>query len=256
MTHENGKMVGHEIVDTCRMRKVRSFTLASRQWLAFSRQGVLGASRRVYASRAMSPARAAVWLLAGSMAIGLGVSLFRHADRGVPPYDVLLSAIDHHTSLSHGQAGWAISVVLFLVAWAFGRRARLAALAFVFANGVTVDAAFSLVAEPTSEVLRWVFVGLGLFFIAFGVAFVVHSGDAGGPFELLTDVATARGASDRVFRTTLEVVIFSIGALAGGAIGPGTLVFALGIGPLLGAILQALADHGAGRDLRRQASTH
>ncbi len=236
------------------MRKVRRFTSASLRWLAFSRQGVLGASRRVYSSRAMSPARAAVYLVAGSMAIGLGVSLFRRGDRGVPPYDVLLSAIDHHTALSHGQAGWAVSAVLFLTAWGFGRRARLASLAFVFANGVTVDAAFALVAEPSSELVRWVFVALGVFFIAFGVAFVVHSGDAGGPFELLTDVAVGRGISDRVFRTTLEALIFAAGALAGGSFGPATLVFAVGIGPLLGMILQALSDHGSGRDLRLQRS--
>ncbi len=236
------------------MKKVRRFTSASLRWLAFSRQGVLGASRRVYSSRAMSPARAGVYLVAGSMAIGLGVSLFRRGDRGVPPYDVLLSAIDHHTALSHGQAGWAVSAVLFLIAWGFGRRARLASLAFVFANGVTVDAAYALVAEPSSELVRWVFVALGVFFIAFGVAFVVHSGDAGGPFELLTDVAVGRGISDRVFRTSLEALIFAGGAVAGGSFGPATLVFAVGIGPLLGMILQALSDHGAGRDLRLHTS--
>lgn len=236
------------------MNNVRRITSASLRWLAFSRQGVLGASRRVYSSRAMSPARAAVYLVAGSMAIGLGVSLFRRGDRGVPPYDVLLSAIDNHTPLSHGQAGWAVSAALFLIAWGFGRRARLASLAFVFANGVTVDAAFALVAEPSSELVRWVFVALGVFFIAFGVAFVVHSGDAGGPFELLTDVAVSRGISHRVFRTTLEALIFAVGALAGGSFGPATLVFAVGIGPLLGLILQALSDHGTGRDLRLQHS--
>jgi len=190
------------------------------------------------------------YLVVGTMLIGVGVSLFRRAGLGVPPYDVLLSAIDRHSALSHGQAAWAVSALLLAVAALFGARPKVESLVYVLLAGVMVDASYALVGEPTSDVVRVVFVAAGVFAVTAGVAFVVHTTASGGAFEMLTRVATERGWNARIFRTSLEVAVFAVGALAGGRFGIATVIFALSIGPLLNLLLQALADHQLGRELR------
>jgi uncharacterized membrane protein YczE len=49
-----------------------------------------------------------------------------------------------------------------------------------------------------------------------------------------------RGVSIRVARTSIELTILAIGVALGGAIGIGTAVFALGIGPLVHHLLPRL----------------
>ncbi len=59
-----------------------------------------------------------------------------------------------------------------------------------------------------------------------------------------------RGFDSRRVRTVLELGVLTGGVIAGGRFGPGTIVFALAMGPLIQTALQGLADHRASRDLR------
>jgi uncharacterized membrane protein YczE len=233
------------------MIKMKRVARRSVRWLAFSRQGVIGAARTVYGSRVVSPARSIVYLLAASTLIGAGVTMFRRADLGVPPYDVLMSAIDRHTQLTHGQASWAFSGAMMLLAAILGSRLKLASVTYIVMTGLMVDATYGLVGDPASDVARVAFVVAGVFAITAGVATVVHTTAGGGGFEMLGQVAARRGRSPRAFRTALEVSVLAAGAVAGGDFGFGTVVFALTIGPLLDIVLRALADHRIGRDLRQ-----
>jgi uncharacterized membrane protein YczE len=52
-----------------------------------------------------------------------------------------------------------------------------------------------------------------------------------------------RGVSIHVARTGIELTILAIGVALGGAIGIGTAVFALGIGPLVHHLLPRLTMH-------------
>lgn len=220
------------------------------RWLGFTRQGVIDAARQVYGSRAMTPARSMVFLVAGTALIGVGVTMFRRADLGVPPYDVLLSAVDRHSALSHGQAAWATSAVLFLLAAVLGSRPKVASLVYVALAGAMVDGSYALVGDPSNTATRWAFVVAGVAALTSGIAVVVHTTESGGAFEVLTRAVQIRGVNPQTFRTVLEVGVLAIGAVAGGRFGVATAVFALTIGPLLSAVLQALADHQVGRDLR------
>ena len=58
-------------------------------------------------------------------------------------------------------------------------------------------------------------------------------------------VARRTGARISVARNGLELTVLAIGLLLGGTAGPGTLVFALGIGPAIEAALVVLTRAGA-----------
>ena len=223
-----------------------------RTWaaLTISRHGAIAAAQRVTDSRVASPVRLLAMMLVGSSFIGIGVSAFRAADVGLPPFDVLLSAIDLHTPLSHGQAAWLVSGLFMLVAAVLGQRPRLTTLLFVFANGLAVDAAAQLINPPDTWGLRVAMFGVGIASIAAGVSLVVHSGLTGGSFELLMRAGEQRGVNPERVRLGLEVTVLATGIALGGSFGLGTVVFALVIARVMTVVAQAMRDHRAGRDAR------
>ena len=200
--------------------------------------------------RALTPARQAISLFVGSLFIGVGVTLLTQARLGLSPYDVLVSGLLPRVGLSFGQTVWLVSAVLFAVAALLGQRPSRWGIAYVLANGFAIDAVSNLIGGPEAMIGRIIFVVAALFVLSAGISLVVHSGTTGGAFELLTTAGEVRGLDRRVVRTTLEVSLLLLGVLLGGNIGPATLVIALGIGPVLGLMGQALADHAHGRARR------
>ena len=80
----------------------------------------------------------------------------------------------------------------------------------------------------------------GILLIAVGSGFYIGAGLGPGPRDGLMTGLARRGLSIRVARTGIEVTVLVIGVLLGGAIGIGTAVFALSIGPLVEHILPRL----------------
>lgn len=201
----------------------------------------------MFPATALSPVRKAASLLVGSTFIGTGVVLLTQAELGLAPYDVLVSGLVPRIGLSFGQTVWAVSAVLFLIAAVLGQRPSRWGIAYVFANGVAIDAISGIVNRPDALSARIAFVAAALAAISAGIALVVHSGSTGGAFELLTAAGEERGLDRTAVRTSLEVGLLGLGIVLGGSFGPATLVIALGIGPVLGIVSQALADHSHGR---------
>lgn len=219
-----------------------------------SRHGVIANARRLRQTPLPPVAGSLVWVLSASALIGLGVAFLLAAELGVPPFDVWLSAVDQRTPLSHGQAAWATSGVIFAVAAAMGVRPKLAGLVFVFVNGLSVDIAQQLIVTPDTLGVRVMMAVVGLFLLASGIGLIVHAAATGGAFEAVMEVADRRGADSSRVRTLLELTVLGAGILAGGEFGLLTVVVALTLGPLLAAVMQALADHRAGREARLDAT--
>lgn len=218
-------------------------------WI-FTRHGALMAARSMQVARVRTPLQRLLLVLVGSTVIGLGVSLFIHARLGLPPFDVLLSAIASNTGLSHGQAGWVTSGTLLVIASVLGRRPSIYGVVFILVNGASVDIWSQLLVDPSGLGVRLIFVVLGVAGVAGGVAIVAHSSSTGGPFELLTGAASDRGVNQTLSRSVLELGTVGLGVALGGQLGIGTLVFVLGIGPAISIAVQALADREIGRGQR------
>lgn len=60
----------------------------------------------------------------------------------------------------------------------------------------------------------------------------IGAGLGPGPRDGLMTGLAARGHSIRVVRTGIELTVLAVGAALGGTVGIGTVVYALGIGPL------------------------
>lgn len=202
--------------------------------------------------RSPLPSRAVrfAWVVPSTALIGLGVGLLLNADLGVPPYDVLLSAVDQRTVLSHGQASWVVSGGLVLLAMVFGARPKVVGVAYVVLAGVAVDAANSILVTPDELGVRIAMAAGGVVILTTGIGVIVHTSATGGAFELIIEAFVKRGANRTILRTGLEISALVTGIVLGGAFGVMTVVMALTLGPLIAIVLQAFADHQAGREAR------
>lgn len=127
--------------------------------------------------------------------IGISVALLVHAGLGLPPYDVLASALSGRFGISLGQSGWLVAAVLFGGAALLGQRPSIWGLVYIVSNGLMVDAAAGLMTQPDTLLGRWTFAIAAIVVMASGISLVVYSGTTGGPFELLMLAGEVRGAS-------------------------------------------------------------
>jgi uncharacterized membrane protein YczE len=187
-------------------------------------------------SRAAVSARLTVYLLAIS-GVGLGVGLMVSADLGVAPNDVMNTGLSDKLGAGVGTAAWITGVVAMALAWALGRRPRIATAAGSVIVGFSINA--SLAALPTPDLLatRAAFLALGLVVVWAGITGVVAADVGAGPLELLMLAFMDRGASIRLSRWGIELSLLLLGLALGGSAGFGTAVFALGTGPVLAVTL-------------------
>jgi uncharacterized membrane protein YczE len=98
---------------------------------------------------------------------------------------------------------------------------------------VATDA--TLLYLPAAPTLAWQVAFMIAGILLNGVATAMYIGSQLGPGPrdgLMTGLARISGRSLRLVRTGIELVVVSGGWLLGGVLGPGTLLFALAIGPL------------------------
>jgi uncharacterized membrane protein YczE len=109
--------------------------------------------------------------------------------------------------------------------------------------GLVVDLVLPVIPEPDQPAVRIVMMLAGVGIIAVGSGLYIGAGLGPGPRDGLMTGLARRGVSIRVARTSIELVILAVGVALGGAIGIGTAVFALGIGPLVHHLLPRLTMH-------------
>jgi len=224
--------------------------------IGMSRHSALSTVRNLATTAPRSTAVQAVWLAIGSSLIGVAVALLVEARLGLAPYDVMASGLSRRGDLSLGQASWLIAAGLILMAVMLGRPPSRWGLAYVFLNGLAIDAASGILQHPSSIVLRIAFVPAGILVMAVGINVVLHSGTTGGPFELLVAAGEDRGVSALRVRYGLDFGVLLSGLALGGSIGPATVVYGALMGVTMFGVSQALADHRRGRTLRGQDNAH
>jgi uncharacterized membrane protein YczE len=169
--------------------------------------------------------------------VGLGVGIMVEADLGVAPNDVMNTGLADRLGWGVGSAAWATAAVAMGVAWALGRRPRAATVLGGVVVGLSINA--SVAALPAAGTVPVQVVGLvvGLAVVWVGITGVVAADVGAGPLELVMLALMDRRVGIRVARWGIEGALVIIGVAFGGAVGLGTVVFALGTGPVLAVTL-------------------
>lgn len=183
--------------------------------------------------------RRLVQLLVGLWLYGASMALLLRSHLGLDPWDVFHQGVATHVPLTIGQVTILTGALVLLLWIPLRQRPGLGTVLNVVLIGIAMDATLAMVDDPTGRGAgTWALRGFLL------VAGIVLNGLAGGLYigahlgpgprdGLMTGLAPITGRSLRLVRTTIEVVVLTIGWLLGGTVGLGTVAYALLIGPLV-----------------------
>ncbi|QCR20884.1 hypothetical protein C1N71_14255 [Agrococcus sp. SGAir0287] len=187
--------------------------------------------------------RRLVQLVVGLWLYGVGIALMVRAEIGVSPWDVLTLGIQRQTGLGFGLVIVLTSVVVLLLWIPLRQRVGVGTLLNGLLVGPFAELTLAIVPPvPTADPATWWFraplflVGLVTLAVATGMYITARFGP--GPRDgLMTGVVRVTGWPIWVVRTLIEGSVLVVGLLLGGPVGVGTLVFAFGVGPLVGRAL-------------------
>jgi uncharacterized membrane protein YczE len=177
--------------------------------------------------------RRLVQLYLGLVAYGVSLAMMVRGDVGLAPWDVLHSGFIQHVPITFGQAVVVMSFVVLLLWIPLREKPGLGTISNALVVGLAADATLALLDTPDSLALRVALMLGGIVLCGFASALYIGAQLGRGPRDgLMTGLSRRTGRSLRLVRTSLEVTVVVIGLLLGGAIGLGTVLYALGIGPL------------------------
>jgi uncharacterized membrane protein YczE len=185
--------------------------------------------------------RRLIQLYLGLILYGVSGSMLLLAGLGVDPWDVLHQGLSRRFGLGVGT--WVVIVgALVLLLWIpLRQRPGFGTVCNVILIGLVIDAMLATVPPVHGLAARLVVMVAGVVLNGIATGAYIGAGLGPGPRDGLMTGFAARGHSVRVVRTSIEVAVLITGWLLGGTVGLGTVVYALGIGPIVHVSIPRLA---------------
>lgn len=190
-----------------------------------------------------------VRLIIGLYLFGLGIAFQIRAALGLAPWDVFGQGLANITGLSFGLATVLASAIILLLWIPLKQKPGLGTVFNALLIGPFVDLSLRFVPSAAD----WGIVGqigwyvLGMAIIALGTGIYIGARLGPGPRDgLMTGSVKKFGKPIWIVRTVLEGGATLIGIALGGPVGLGTLLFVVGIGPMVQVSMRAfgLVDKG------------
>ncbi len=186
-------------------------------------------------------------LLVGLLLFAVGVTMTVQAELGLAPWDVLHSAVSDRSGLGFGTASVLTSVAVLLLAIVLGTRPGIGTVLNTLLIGAVIEVLLRAGFAASADQWPWpVRLGLlvgGLAVIGAGSALYIGAHLGSGPRDSLM-IAVHRRLRLPIFaaRTVTEGSAFVLGWVLGGAVGLGTVVSVLLIGPFVQLAFRALGQ--------------
>jgi uncharacterized membrane protein YczE len=190
-----------------------------------------------------------VRLIIGLYLFGLGIAFQIRATLGLAPWDVFGQGLANITGLSFGLATVLASAIILLLWIPLKQKPGLGTVFNALLIGPFVDLSLRFVPSAAD----WGIVGqigwyvLGMAIIALGTGIYIGARLGPGPRDgLMTGSVKKFRKPVWIVRTVLEGGATLIGIALGGPVGLGTLLFVVGIGPMVQVSMRAfgLVDKG------------
>ncbi|WP_066902835.1 YczE/YyaS/YitT family protein [Mycolicibacterium houstonense] len=173
-------------------------------------------------------------LVIGLCGYGVSMAMMVRAGLGLDPWDVFHQGLTRHTPLSLGMASAVVGVVVLLAWIPLRNRPGIGTILNVIVLAVTVDATLAVLPAPSALPASIAMLLGGVVLNAISTVLYIGAGLGPGPRDgLMTGLVARTGLSVRLVRTAIEATVLAVGWLLGGTVGVGTVVYAVGIGPLV-----------------------
>jgi uncharacterized membrane protein YczE len=173
-------------------------------------------------------------LLAGLVLFGFGIALMAEAGVGLGPWEAFHQGLSRLTGLELGTVSIALGLPILALWWPLGERPGVGTLLNVVLIGSATNVGLAVLPTFDQVAVQLLVMLLGVVVIGVGSGLYLAADLGPGPRDgLMTGLHKRFGWSIRRSRTLVELSVLLLGFLLGGTIGVGTVVFALGIGPLV-----------------------
>ena len=154
---------------------------------------------------------------------------------------MLHKGISEHLGISVGVVIAAMGFALLLLWIPLRQRPGVGTVLNAVEIGFVVDLVAPHLPDTDRLAARIAFLAVGVLVIAIGSGLYIGAGIGAGPRDGIMVGLNRRGASIRVARTIIEITVGLGGILLGVRPGVGTVIFMLGIGPLVQLFLPRLS---------------
>ncbi|WP_309649301.1 hypothetical protein [Nocardioides sp.] len=185
--------------------------------------------------------------------LGIGVGLLLTAALGADGYSTMISGISLALELDFWIVNLAVGVVLVSLAWAGGLTPGVGTAVQPLVVGLVVSGVLAVLEEPGQWWARALLLVVALPVLAVGIAGYLAEDAGAGPAE-----APALALDPRVpFRWGYGLFLGAgavVGYACGAAVGPGTLLAIVVLGPLVDWVSSRARSRGSARDHARRSS--
>ena len=175
------------------------------------------------------------FLCLGLVIFGFGEGLLIVSYSGASPWSVLAQGISLNVNLSIGLITFIISITVLIFWIPLKQNPGIGTILNAFIIAIMIDLCIKFIPTPENYyyqiivgIIAVLTVGLG------GGIYLVANLGAGPRDGLMVGLQKKTNLPIAAVRGFLEITVVSIGWYLGGTVGPGTLIFAFGIGPAVG----------------------
>ena len=183
--------------------------------------------------------RRLVQLVLSCVVLGAGVACLLDAALGSDGYSTLISGLSTTSGLPFVVVNVGVGVLLIAVAWSRGTRPGIGTVVQMVVVGATVNELLPLLPTPTALGPRFVELGVAFVLLSLGVAGYLASHTGAGPAEAAA-ISFDPPLPFKWSYTVLQAVSAVGGWALGAAVGPGTLLVSIFVGPTVDLLTRAL----------------
>lgn len=178
--------------------------------------------------------RRVLQLLAGLFFYGFSIGMMIRAGLGVSPWDVLAQGTSLQTGIAFGLVTNLIGLVVLLLWIPLRQKPGVGTVLNVLLVGPSAEVGLAVVDEPAELWGQILLFAGGLTLLAVATGLYIGARMGPGPRDgLMTGLHARFDWPLWAVRTGIEVTVLAIGWALGGAVGLGTVAFALLIGPMV-----------------------
>jgi uncharacterized membrane protein YczE len=183
--------------------------------------------------------RRLVQLLLSCVVLGVGVAVLLDAALGSDGYSTLISGLTKTSGLPFVVVNGGVGILLIALAWGRGTRPGIGTAVQTLVVGGSVSAVAPLLPTPDALGPRFLELAVAFVLLALGVAGYLASHTGAGPAEGAA-ISFDPPLPFKWSYTVLQAVSALAGWALGAAVGPGTLIVSLFVGPTVDLLTRVL----------------
>ena len=178
-----------------------------------------------------------IQVFSGTSLIGIGISLNYLANLGLGPWGVFHDGLSKTLGISYGRTIIITGVAVMLLWIPLKQKPGLGTIVDIFLVGIVADLIILNFELSDSIFLSLALIAFGIILIGAGTAIYVGADLGAGPRDGVMVGLETIGLKIGTARNLIELFAFLTGWLLGGLVGYVTILFVIGIGPVVQIVL-------------------